>query len=98
MDQQRLELEQQKLLQADTQLELEKTQKQLQKVTKLQVKKWYDTEHLKIATKILWLPLVEQKTWLIEKVTILLIISGYMLYTRKCYNCDLTEKVLHHIG
>ena len=86
--------------------ELENTKKQLEIKTKLAVKKWYDQEPGDViygckSNKDDSNSLITVgKSKNIKKRE-----SSYfscnqdseMFYIRKCYNCDLTEKVLHHI-
>lgn len=87
---------------------LEDTKKQLEKKTKLKVKKWYDEEpgHAIYAYKNSTLDATNQKLITIGKtINIKKRESGYlthnqsgeMFYIKKCHNCDLTEKVIHHI-
>ena len=107
------ELEQHKLLLQEKELQLEEqtnklesTQKQLKTVSKLKVKKWYDSEpgdgiYAVISNQ-------EDENSLIklgktkdgasrENGYMTHNQSGEMFYMRKCYNCNLSEKVLHHI-
>jgi hypothetical protein len=88
------------------QLELEKTQKQLQQKSKLKVKKWYDSEpgHTIYALKS-----NQQDSNSLITIGKSKDISkregnyhGHnqesdMFYVKRCYNCDLAEKVLHHM-
>jgi hypothetical protein len=83
--------------------ELEKTKKQLSQKTKLTVKKWFDQEpgHTIYGYKSVSQQLVTiGKTKNIkdrESDYITHNPDGKMFYIRRCYNCDLAEKVLHHI-
>ena len=102
----REEMEHQKLLQESTQLELEKTQKQLQKISKLQIKRWYDSEPGDVLYALVsnkeegdsLIKLGKSKNGADRE-------TGYMthnqscemFYVRKCYDCNLAEKVLFHI-
>lgn len=86
--------------------ELERTRKELEKKTKLKVKKWYDcdpghtvygfisneegTNSLVTIGKSRNIKRRESEYMTYNQ-------SGKMFYIRKCYNCDLTERVLHHI-
>jgi len=76
--------------------ELERTKKQLEQKTKLKVKKWYDCEpgdtiyavkndnSIKLGKSKL---VKHRETQYVNE----------MFYIKKCYNCDLAEKVIHHI-
>ena len=86
--------------------ELRKTQKQLEQVSKLKVKKWYDTEpgdilYAVVSNKDEESPLVKlgkSKNGAIrENGYMTHNQNGEMFYIRKCYNCNLAEKVLFHI-
>jgi phage anti-repressor protein len=83
---------------------IEETKKQLEIKTKLKVKKWYDQDpgHVIYAYKS------SDTTNLItigksknikgrESNYLTHNQSGEMFFIKKCYNCDLTEKVIHHI-
>jgi prophage antirepressor-like protein len=86
--------------------ELESTKKQLETKTKLKVKKWYQEEpgHIIYGYKS-----NEQdkdsiitigKTKNVKKRESSYMTcnqSGVMFYAKRCYNCDLAEKVIHHI-
>ena len=86
--------------------ELSRTKKQLELKTKLKVKKWYDSEpgHTIYAVK----SNTNDSNSLItigKSKNIAQRESNYfthnqesdMFFVRKCFNCDLTEKVLHHM-
>ncbi|MEY3420068.1 MAG: Anomala cuprea entomopoxvirus, partial [Bacteroidota bacterium] len=85
------------------QIELERTKKQLETKTKLAVKKWFDQEpgHTIYGYKSESQDLVtigksknikcRESDYLTHNP------DGKMFYIRRCYNCDLAEKVLHHI-
>lgn len=86
--------------------ELQTTKKELEKKSKLTQKKWYDSEpgH----TVYGFISNEGESNSLItigksknikkrESEYMTHNQSGKMFYIRKCYNCDLTEKVLHHI-
>lgn len=83
--------------------ELEKTKKQLENKSKLTVKKWFDQEpgHTIYGYKSKSTNLVTiGKTKNVknrESDYITHNPDGEMFYIRRCYNCDLAEKVLHHI-
>jgi prophage antirepressor-like protein len=76
--------------------ELERTKKQLEQKTKLKVKRWYDCEpgdtiyavkndnSIKLGKSKL---VKHRETQYVND----------MFYIKKCYNCDLAEKVIHHI-
>ena len=103
-NQKELEQKDQKLQEKEQ--ELENTKKQLEIKTKLAVKKWYDQEPgdtiyaLKSNKNDINSLITIGKSKNIKKRE-----SGYftcnqgaeMFYIKKCYNCDLAEKVLHHI-
>ena len=88
----------------ENQIELDNTKKQLELKTKLKVKKWYDKEPGHVIygyissdsgslitigkTKNIK---VRESSYMTHNQ------NGEMFYIRKCYNCDLSEKVLHHI-
>jgi prophage antirepressor-like protein len=87
-------------------IELKRTKKQLELTAKLQVKKWYDTEpgHAVYALK----NNSDDPNSIItigKSKNIAQRESSYfthnqqsdMFFIRKCYNCDLAEKVLHHM-
>ena len=83
--------------------QLVKTIEQLESTTKLTVKKWYDQEpgHTIYGYKNLNNNLItigksknikrREGGYLTHNP------DGNMFYIRKCYNCDLAEKVIHHI-
>lgn len=100
------ELKQNNTLLKEKENELERTRKQLEKTTKLKTKKWYDNEpgH----TVYGFISSEKERNSLItigksrniqrrESEYMTCNQSGKMFHVRKCYNCDLTEKVLHHI-
>lgn len=76
--------------------ELSRTKKQLEQKTKLKVKKWYDCEpgdtiyavknhnSIKLGKSKM---VKHRETQYVND----------MFYIKKCYNCDLAEKVIHHI-
>lgn len=76
--------------------ELAKTQKQLEIKTKLKVKRWYDSEPgdtvyaVKNANNI---KLGKTQSLRTRETAYV----NDVFYARKCYNCDLAEKVIHHI-
>jgi prophage antirepressor-like protein len=84
---------------------IEKTQKQLETVSKLTVKRWYDSEpgHTVYAYKntkedCTLIKLGKSKDTAIREASYTTTNqSGEMFYVKKCYNCDLAEKVIHHI-
>jgi prophage antirepressor-like protein len=90
----------------EKEIELNRTKKQLELTAKLQVKKWFDTEpgHTIYALKNNSddpnsLITIGKSKKIAERE------SNYfthnqnsdMFFIRKCYNCDLAEKVLHHM-
>jgi prophage antirepressor-like protein len=97
------------LQEKETQLEessklLFQTQKQLEQKTKLKVKKWYDSD----PGDIIYAYKSQENNSLItigktknvkdrESKYMTHNQNGEMFYIKKCYNCDLSEKVLHHI-
>jgi len=100
------QLKQQKNLIEDKDKELEHTKNELQKISKLKTKKWYDTEagdilygvisNTEDANSIIKLGKAKNGTnregnYFTHNQT------GEMFYIRKCYNCYLAEKVLFHI-
>ena len=104
--QHRIELEEKETLLQESSKELLRTQKQLEIKTKLKVKRWYDSEpgHTVYAVKSnkddsKSLITIGKSKNISKRET------GYMtcnqqsemFYVRKCYNCDLAEKVIHHI-
>jgi phage anti-repressor protein len=104
MDQNTKRLEESKQLLLEKEKELEETKKQVE--SRLKQKKWYDCEpgHTVYAYK----SNEESMSSLItigksknikrrESEYMTHNQDGKMFYIRKCYNCDLTEKVLHHI-
>jgi phage anti-repressor protein len=97
------EIEEQKILQENTtklleekQVELERTKKQLETKTKLKVKKWYDTEPGDTVYAVKNNNSIKiGKTQKVKNRETHYV--NDMFYIRKCYNCDLAEKVIHHI-
>jgi prophage antirepressor-like protein len=87
-------------------IELNRTKKQLELTAKLQVKKWFDTEpgHTIYALKNNSDD-VNSLITIGKSRNIACRESAYfthnqnsdMFFIRKCYNCDLAEKVLHHM-
>jgi prophage antirepressor-like protein len=86
--------------------ELEKTKKQLELTSKLQVKKWYNQEpgHTIYAVKTNKhdtnsLITIGKSKNIANRETNYFTHNqeSDMFFIRKCYNCDLTEKVLHHM-
>ena len=80
---------------------IEEKEKQLINLQKLKTKKWYDSEPgdtvyaIKIKDNLIKIgktkKIKDREThYVCDQV-------GNMFYIKKCYNCDLTEKVLHHI-
>ena len=102
------EIEEQKILLENKNKELEKTKKQLETKTKLAVKKWYDQEP---GHTIYGYKNKNENNYNYELISIgkskniknrengymTHNPNGEMFYIRRCYNCDLAEKVLHHI-
>ena len=105
------EIENQKLIQENTQkllqekeLELLQTKRQLEQKTKLKVKRWYDSE----PGDIIYAYKSQENNSLItigktknvkdrERNYLTHNQNGDMFFIRKCFNCDLAEKVLHHM-
>ena len=81
--------------------ELEESSKQLLKLQKFKVKKWYNQEPgdtvyaVKIESGLI--KLGKAKNVKDREAHYINDNAGEMFYIKKCYNCDLTEKVLHHI-
>ena len=83
------------------QIELQEKNKQLSDLQKLKVKKWYnqdpgDTVYaIKINSGLIKIGktknIKDRETHYVNNQV------GNMFYIKKCFNCDLTEKVLHHI-
>lgn len=95
------EIESQKLLLEKKEVELEYTKRELQKKSVSKIKKWYDSEPgdtvyvVKLDCGLIKLGKSKkvsnrEKHYTNDNI-------GDMIYIKKCYNCDLTEKVLHHI-
>jgi prophage antirepressor-like protein len=104
--QHQIELQEKENLLQESSKELSRTKKQLELKTKLQVKKWYDSEpgHTIYAVK----SNTNDANSLItigKSKNIAQRESNYfthnqesdMFFVRKCFNCDLAEKVLHHM-
>jgi phage anti-repressor protein len=94
------EIEEQKLLLEEKNKELIRTQKQLEKVSKLNVKRWYDSEPgdtiYAVKKTIKGINYIKPGKTISTRSRE----SNYtddMFYIKKCYNCDLAEKVLLHI-
>jgi phage anti-repressor protein len=98
----------QKLLLEEKQIELERTQIELIKKTKLKVKKWYEQEPGNVIYGYKSNNENDNEKGLItigKSINIKNRESSYMthnqngdmFYIRKCHNCDLSEKVIHHI-
>jgi prophage antirepressor-like protein len=86
--------------------ELERTKKQLEQKTKLKVKRWYDSEpgDTVYAVKsnkynVTSLITIGKSKNISKRETSYMTCNqeSDMFYIRKCYNCDLAEKVIHHI-
>ena len=100
--------DQQKQLE-EKQNELEKTKKQLEIKTKLAVKKWYDQEPGHVIYGFRSTVVIENENKQLITIGKSKNVAkressymthnqhGEMFYIRKCYNCDLAEKVLHHM-
>jgi prophage antirepressor-like protein len=83
------------------QIELQEKNKQLSDLQKLKVKKWYnqdpgDTVYaIKINSGLIKIGktknIKDREAHYVNNQV------GNMFYIKKCFNCDLTEKVLHHI-
>jgi prophage antirepressor-like protein len=97
-------LEKETLLQESSkqhQIELQEKNKQLSDLQKLKVKKWYnqDPGDMVYAVKINSGLIKIGKTKNIKDREAHYVNNqvGNMFHIKKCFNCDLTEKVLHHI-
>jgi prophage antirepressor-like protein len=86
--------------------ELERTKKQLEIKTKLKVKRWFDSEpgDTVYAVKsnkddLNSLITIGKSKNISRRETSYMTCNqqSEMFYIRKCYNCDLAEKVIHHI-
>jgi prophage antirepressor-like protein len=104
--QHRIELEEKDTLLQESSKELLRTQKQLEIKTKLKVKRWYDSEpgHTVYAVKSnkddsKSLITIGKSKNISKRETNYMTCNqqSEMFYIRKCYNCDLAEKVIHHI-
>jgi prophage antirepressor-like protein len=104
--QHRIELEEKDTLLQESSKELLRTKKQLDIKTKLKVKRWYDSEpgdtvyavkSNKDDSKSL-ITIGKSKN-ISKRETSYMTCNqqSEMFYIRKCYNCDLAEKVIHHI-
>ena len=100
----KLLLEKETLLQETSkqhQIELQEKDKQLSDLQKLKVKKWYnqDPGDMVYAVKINSGLIKIGKTKNIKDREAHYVNNqvGNMFHIKKCFNCDLTEKVLHHI-
>jgi prophage antirepressor-like protein len=100
----KLLLEKETLLQESSkqhQIELQEKDKQLSDLQKLKVKKWYnqDPGDMVYAVKINSGLIKIGKTKNIKDREAHYVNNqvGNMFHIKKCFNCDLTEKVLHHI-
>ena len=104
--QHQIELQEKETLLQESSKELSRTKKQLELKSKLKVKKWYDSEpgHTIYAVK----SNINDANSLItigKSKNIAQRESNYfthnqesdMFFVRKCFNCDLAEKVLHHM-
>ncbi|NBP13914.1 hypothetical protein EBU95_05860 [bacterium] len=106
-----LESKQQQLEEKDkildhNQKELEKTKKELESKTKLKVKKWYDCEpghtvygFISNEAESNSLITIGKSKNIKKRESEYMTHNqdGRMFYIRKCYNCDLAERVLHHV-
>lgn len=94
------EIENKDKLLKDTQNELTRTKIQLEKKTKLKVKKWYDSEP---GDTVYAVKIKNSKESFIKLGKTLKTnkregqYPNDMFHIRKCYNCILAEKVIHHI-
>jgi prophage antirepressor-like protein len=83
------------------QIELQEKNKQLSDLQKLKVKKWYNQDPgdtiyaIKINSGLIKIGktknIKDRETHYVNNQV------GNMFHIKKCFNCDLTEKVLHHI-
>ena len=104
--QHRIELEEKDTLLQESSKELLRTKKQLEIKTKLKVKKWYDSEpgdtvyavksNKDDSTSLIT---IGKSKNISKRETNYMTCNqqSEMFYIRKCYNCDLAEKVIHHI-
>jgi prophage antirepressor-like protein len=104
--QHQIELQEKETLLQESSKELLRTKKQLEIKTKLKVKRWYDSEpgHTVYAVRSNKddsesLITIGKSKNISKRETNYMTCNqqSEMFYIRKCYNCDLTEKVIHHI-
>ena len=90
----------------DKEKELERTKKELEKTSKLKVKQWYDSEpghtvygFISNEAESNSLITIGRSKNIKRRESDYMTHNqhGRMFYMRKCYNCDLAEKVLHHV-
>jgi phage anti-repressor protein len=91
-----------KLLQ-EKEIQLKETKKQLENKTKMAIKKWYNQEpghtvygYINLNNNLVTIGKSKnikhrESDYMTHNP------DGEMFYVRKCYNCDLAEKVLHHL-
>ena len=100
IEEKKRQIEQQKSIQEETKKQLEDKEKQLESLKKLKTRKWYNQEPGDTVYAIKVNNIIK-----IGKTKDIRHREGYytqnqiddMFYIKKCYNCDLTEKVIHHI-
>ena len=100
-----MEMEEHKLLQENTLKLLEETKTQLKHVTKLQAKKWANTEPGECVYAYKNETGIDNYKRLGKAESIKHREDSYMVgnrssnifYYKNCYNCKLTERVLHHV-
>ena len=76
--------------------ELERTKKQLASKTKLKVKRWYDSEPgdtIYLVENQNFIKIGKTKNIKHRETNYV----NEVFYIKKCYNCDLTERAIHHI-
>ena len=90
----------------DKEKELERTKQELETKTKLKVKKWYDCEpghtvygFISNEAESNSLITIGKSKNIKKRESEYMTHNqdGRMFYIRKCYNCDLAERVLHHV-
>ena len=97
------QLEERDKLIEEKDIQLERTKIQLEKTTKLVIKKWYDTEPCQMVygfkNKNSDLVTIGKTKNIRERELEYMTHSqdGTMFYAKKCFDCGLTERVIHHI-
>jgi phage anti-repressor protein len=87
----------------ENEIQLKETKKQLEHKTKMAIKKWYNQEpghtvygYMNLNNNLVTIGKSKnikhrESEYMTHNP------DGEMFYVRKCYNCDLAEKVLHHL-